>query len=81
MGAFAFNRAVELLVGENSTVDISRMTDANGTRRLLGDGVYGGAYQASDAVMQELFDAAPSSLVEALDRLKAPQVTLAEVPR
>jgi creatinine amidohydrolase len=79
--AFSFTRVAELPLGEKEPVVVPPMTSAAETRRLLGDGVFGGAYQASDAVMQELFDAALSSLVEALDRLKAPQVTRAEVPR
>jgi creatinine amidohydrolase len=73
MEAFAFNRVAELPDGEKPPVKIPSFTDARETRRQLGDGMYGGAYQAGEAVMQELFDAALASLVEALDGLKAPR--------
>jgi creatinine amidohydrolase len=70
--AFSFTRVGELPQGEKPPVVLPAMTGAAETRRLLGDGSFGGPYQAGEAVMQELFEAAVGSLVEALDRLKRP---------
>jgi creatinine amidohydrolase len=68
--AFPFTRVADLPPGEKPPVEIPPLTSAAETRRLLGDGVFGGAYQAGDDVMQEMFDAGAESLVAALDRLK-----------
>ena len=70
--AFSFTRVGELPAGEKPPVLVPAMTPAAETRRLLGDGSFGGPYQADEGVMQEMFEAAVSSLVEALDRLKRP---------
>jgi creatinine amidohydrolase len=70
--AFPFTRVSELPTGEKTPVEIPPLTSAAETRRLLGDGVFGGAYQASEAVMQEMLDAGVESLVGALERLKRP---------
>jgi creatinine amidohydrolase len=68
--AFPFTRVAELPPGEKKPVEIPPLTSASETRRLLGDGVFGGAYQAHDDVMQEVFDAALASLITAVDKLK-----------
>ena len=68
--AFAFTRVAELPSGEKPPVVIPPLASPAETRRLLGDGVFGGAYQAGDDVMQEVFDAALESLLEDLAHLK-----------
>jgi hypothetical protein len=73
MEAFGFNRAAEPPEGEKPPVDIPPWTHAQESRRRLGGGTYGGAYQASDAGIQELFAAAMASGLEAPNRLKAPK--------
>jgi creatinine amidohydrolase len=70
--AFSFTRVGELPAGEKPPVVVPAMTAAAETRRLLGDGSFGGPYQADEAVMEEVFAAAVESLVEALDHLKRP---------
>jgi len=68
--AFSFTRVAELPPGEKQPVEIPPLTGAAETRRLLGDGVFGGAYQAGDEIMHELFDAALTSLVDSLGHLR-----------
>jgi creatinine amidohydrolase len=70
--AFSFTRVGELPAGEKPPVVVPAMTGAAETRRMIGDGSFGGPYQAGEGVMQELFEAAVASLVEALGRLKRP---------
>jgi len=65
--AFPFTRVAELPAGEKTLpVRPSYMQNAEDTRAAVGDGVYGGAYLADDAVMQQIFDAAVNDIVEKL---------------
>ncbi len=57
MEAFPFTRVAELPAGEKLPPSFSGLLDAAQTRQAYGDGVFGGAYQAEEAVMQELFAA------------------------
>jgi creatinine amidohydrolase len=56
MEAFSFTRVAELPRGEKVTPEFSSLLNAAETRKVYGDGVFGGAYQASDEIMQELFN-------------------------
>jgi len=67
--AFPFTRVGEMPSGDKPTVALPRAAPPDEVRRLLGDGNYGGAYQASDEVMQQTFDAAVESMVALLKAL------------
>jgi creatinine amidohydrolase len=56
MEAFPFTRVTDLPEGDKVPPSFTGLLNAEQTRQTYGDGVFGGAYQASDAVMQELFD-------------------------
>jgi creatinine amidohydrolase len=61
---FPFNRVAESPAEEKAPVYYSNeYDDPQIAREQLGDGSYGGAYQADDALMQELFDAAVAEVV------------------
>ena len=64
--AFAFCRVADLPPGEKTPASSPRLLSAAETRALYGDGVFGGAYSASDDVMQRLFDACVGDVVERL---------------
>ena len=57
MEAFPFTRVADLPDGEKAPPSFTGLLNAEQTRAAYGDGVFGGAYQASDTVMQELFHA------------------------
>lgn len=57
MEAFPFCRVADLPQGEKTPPSYRGMPNAEQTRALYGDGVFGGAYQVDDAVLQEVFDA------------------------
>jgi creatinine amidohydrolase len=56
MEAFPFTRVSDLPTGHKTVPAFTGLLNANETRQVYGDGVFGGAYQVDDAVMQELFD-------------------------
>ena len=56
MEAFPFTRVADLPEGSKTPPSFSGLLNAEQTRQAYGDGVFGGAYQASEAVMQELFE-------------------------
>jgi creatinine amidohydrolase len=64
--AFAFCRVAELPAGEKPTASSTRILNADETRALYGDGVFGGAYAADDAVMEKLFEACVADILERL---------------
>jgi creatinine amidohydrolase len=64
--AFAFCRVADLPDGEKPPASSPRLLNAQETRALYGDGVFGGAYSASETVMQQLFDACVADVVERL---------------
>ena len=64
--AFAFTRVADLPPGGKPAAESSRILNADETRALRGDGVFGGNYSAPDAVMQQVFDAAVADVVERL---------------
>jgi creatinine amidohydrolase len=55
MEAFSFTRVADLPEGEKLAPEFTGLLNAAQTRQVYGDGVFGGAYQASEAIMQELF--------------------------
>jgi creatinine amidohydrolase len=57
MEAFSFTRVADLPQGEKPLVSPKAVLNAEETRMDYGDGVFGGAYQVSDAIMDELFTA------------------------
>jgi creatinine amidohydrolase len=67
MEAFSFCRLSDLPEGEKPPVPrTARIGSAKDARVILGDGSYGGRYQADDALMQRLFDACVADIVEIL---------------
>lgn len=68
--SFPFTRVGPAPSGEKATPVISRTASAAEVRAKLGDGSYGGAYQASDDAMAAFFDAAVAAMVAALADLK-----------
>ncbi len=61
--AFAFCRVTDLPPGEKMPVTAPRLLNADETRALYSDGVFGGPYSADDALMQRIFDAAVADIV------------------
>lgn len=54
---FPFTRVSEVPVGEKEYMNPADLEEQENLRFLLGDGSYGGPYQADEALMQELFAA------------------------
>ena len=63
---FPFTRVSSVPAGEKPLVNLPRTATAAATRAGLGDGSYGGAYQAPDAAMESFFAAAVDAMVAAL---------------
>lgn len=55
---FPFTRVSELPEGEKQPPQFKGVLNAEETRQTYGDGVFGGAYQVDDAIMDEVFSAA-----------------------
>ncbi len=68
--AFPFTRVAENPSGVKPDVIMPRIADAATFREALGDGNYGGPYQASDDVVQRSFDAMVKAMIEQLRALK-----------
>jgi creatinine amidohydrolase len=64
--AFPFCRVAEIPDVRKPAARPSRILSADEARTLFGDGVFGGPYRPDDKVMQRLFDAAVSDIVERL---------------
>lgn len=56
--AFPFVRTSNMPDGEKTPFETNRILSSEDVRKAIGDGVYGGAYKASDQVMNEVFAAA-----------------------
>ena len=69
MEAFPFTRVADLPAGEKQPPEFIGLLNAAQTRQVYGDGVFGGAYQASDEVMQELFDVCLKDTLHLLESL------------
>jgi creatinine amidohydrolase len=55
--AFPFTTVASIPAGDKIPPEVPGLLNARQSRELFGDGVFGGAYQASSDVMQELFSA------------------------
>ena len=66
MEAFPFTRVAEMPSGEKSVPPQRYLLNAEETRQAYGDGVYGSAYLADDAVMQELFEVCMEDILQLL---------------
>lgn len=64
---FPFTRVSELPEGEKLAPQFKGVLNAEETRSTYGDGVFGGAYQADDEIMQEIFDAAVKDVLFELE--------------
>ncbi len=64
--AFPFVRVAELPEGEKQPPYIPGLLGAQAARQTYGDGSFGGKYQASDEIMQEIFDAALLDVIQLL---------------
>jgi len=67
--AFDFTRVAKLPGGEKAPPHIPGLLGAEEARQVYGDGVFGGKYQADDAIMQEIFDICVADVVELLKRI------------
>jgi len=67
MEAFAFTRVSELPEGEKTPPAYRGLLSAAQMRQVMGDGVFGGAYQADEAIMQELFAVCLQDVLHLLD--------------
>jgi creatinine amidohydrolase len=65
--AFRFTRIAELPPGEKTPPYVPGLLNAEEARKVYGDGVFGGPYQANDSIMDEIFN---SSLQDILQLLK-----------
>ena len=64
--AFEFNRVAEMPAGEKPKPVASSIIDAVKFREIFGDGSFGGPYQAEPMVMEEIFGACLSDVLELL---------------
>jgi len=62
--AFPFTRVAELPEGEKKPPEVPGLLGAAEARRLYGDGVFGGKYQVSDEIMEELFNAIVEDVIQ-----------------
>ena len=64
---FSFVRTGEVPQGEKQPVAFKGLHNAVETRELLGDGVFGGPYQVSDEIMNEIFSEALKDILYLLE--------------
>lgn len=64
--AFPFTRVAELPVGEKLPPRVPGLMGAEQAREVYGDGSFGGPYEASDAIMEELFQACLADVLQLL---------------
>lgn len=64
--AFPFTRVADLPKGEKAPPFIPGLLNAVEARQVYGDGTFGGAYQTSDEIMEELFRAALADILQLL---------------
>lgn len=66
--AFDFTRVTELPETVKPIPDVGgKILDKGAVREVYGDGVFGGAYQADLAIMQEVFDACLADVIELIE--------------
>jgi creatinine amidohydrolase len=64
--AFPFTQVSELPKGEKAPAHIPGLLGAAEARKIYGDGVFGGRYQVSPEIMQEIFDACVADVIQLL---------------
>jgi len=64
--AFSFTRVADLPEGEKTPPWIPGLMSAVEARRVYGDGVFGGRYQADEAIMDQIFRATVADVVHLL---------------
>ena len=64
--AFKFTKVAELPEGEKVPPQVPGLMGAEEARQVYADGVFGGPYVASDAIMQEIFDTALADVLQFL---------------
>jgi creatinine amidohydrolase len=64
MEAFPFTRVTELPAEDKIPPKVTGVPNAEETRTLYGDGMFGGAYQVSGEIMDEVFAAALADVLE-----------------
>ena len=65
--AFPFTRVAELPQGEKHVQGYQGLLNAEETRAIFGDGVFGGSYQVEETILQEVFDAALQDVLALLN--------------
>ena len=70
MQNFPFVIVDEVPDKEKTPPDYQGLLNAEETRKVFEDGVFGGKYQASDAIMQDLFNECLRDVLHLLDHLK-----------
>jgi creatinine amidohydrolase len=68
---FPFVRVDEVPDKEKTPPAYQGLLNAEETRKVFEDGVFGGKYQAADAIMQDLFNECLRDVLHLLDHLKA----------
>jgi creatinine amidohydrolase len=66
MEAFPFTRVGELPEGKKEAPAFLGLLNAEETRKVYGDGVFGGPYQVEDSIMNELFTACLKDILHLL---------------
>ncbi len=64
--AFSFTRVADLPDGEKNPPHVPGLMGAKEARQVYGDGVFGGAYSADPAIMDEVFEAALADVLQLL---------------
>ena len=64
--AFKFTKVAELPEGDKTPPAVPGLMGSSEARQVYGDGSFGGPYEASDAIMQEIFDAALADVLQLL---------------
>ncbi len=65
--AFSFTRVADLPQGEKQPPYVPGLLGAGEARQVYGDGNFGGPYQVSEAIMQEIFSAALQDVLVMLE--------------
>ena len=65
--AFPFTRVTDLPEGEKTPPSYQGLLNANRTREVFGDGVFGGPYKVEPMIMDEIFAAALEDVLYLLD--------------
>jgi len=67
--AFPFVRSTAIPQQEKEPIETSRILSPEMAKEFYGDGVFGGAYQVDDAIMNEVFSAALKEIIRMLEVL------------